>query len=57
MPGGSTIPIYQVPIGIQRPLFVEVGVWAISLLLGVLCGVAARSLRGGEPESSRASPV
>lgn len=50
MPGGSTIPIYQVPIGIQRPLFVEVGLWAISLLLGVLCGVASRSLRGSEPQ-------
>jgi hypothetical protein len=50
MPGGATFPTYQVPIGIQRPLFVEVGVWAVSLLLGVLCGVAARSLRGNAAE-------
>ena len=53
MPAGSTIPLYQFPIGIQRPLFVEVGIWAISLLLGVLCGVVARSLRGPEPEPSK----
>jgi hypothetical protein len=33
---GSTVPVYQYPVGIHRPLFVDVGVWAISLLLGVL---------------------
>ena len=53
-PIGFGSAIYSYPAGIQRPLFVEVGVWAISLLLGVLCGVAARSCQSPpEPLSSR----
>lgn len=57
-PGGpmsTTIPIYQYPVGVHRPLFVDVGVWAISLLLGVLCAVVARSFQPAptEPASSR----
>lgn len=49
---GSTIPIYQYPIGVQRPLFIDVGVWAISLLLGVVCGVVARSCQQRPTESA-----
>ena len=53
MPFGSTIPVFTSVVPAQRPLFVDVGVWAISLLLGVLCGVTAKSLRGPEPEAAR----
>jgi uncharacterized membrane protein YgcG len=45
---GFGFPVYTAAMTVQRPIFVEVGVWAISLLLGVLCGVAAKSLRGTE---------
>jgi hypothetical protein len=54
-PGGPNFggfPVFATTTLVQRPLFVDVGVWAISLLLGVLCGVAAKSLRGTE-EASR----
>lgn len=54
-PGGSTIPIVPWPVASQRPLFLDVGIWAVSLLLGVLCGVVARSLRGPDPEPGKTS--
>jgi hypothetical protein len=55
-PGGPNFggfPVFTTSVAVQRPQFVDVGVWAISLLLGVLCGVVARSLRGNEPEASK----
>lgn len=56
-PPGSALPIVPWPLASQRPLFLDVGVWAVSLLLGVLCGVAARSLRGPESEPGKTSAV
>jgi hypothetical protein len=55
-PGGSSgfgFPIYVAASAVQRPIFVEVGIWAISLLVGVLCGVTAKSLRGSEDSPLR----
>jgi drug/metabolite transporter (DMT)-like permease len=44
MPGGPLVPLTTPTM--TRPIFVEVGIWACSLLLGVLCGVVAKSLHG-----------
>lgn len=53
-PIGFSSTIYQYPVGVQRPVFIDVGVWAISLLLGVLCGVVARSCQQAPPEPTPA---
>lgn len=54
-PNGSPfggIPVFTSTIQVQRPLFIDVGVWAISLLVGVLCGVIARSSQQEPPSGS-----
>jgi hypothetical protein len=47
--GGSTIPIYTA-VSQSRPMFIDVGTWAVSLVLGVICGVIAKAIRGPESE-------
>jgi hypothetical protein len=47
-PFGSTIPIYSPTPA--RPMFIDVGTWAASLLIGVLCGVVAKALHGSQTE-------
>jgi hypothetical protein len=54
---GSTIPMQFLQVPTLRPIFVDVGVWAMSLVLGVLCGVVAKSLRGDEESRAPKAPA